>query len=344
VLFAYVGLNYGGLQRNPGQVTIESILFSALEKAGLIEPGSSFEDVMWQSCARTDKGVSALGNVISLKIFSFRPDFGPKINEYLPEDIRVINVRKVGKKFNPKNRCDSRRYSYVLPTKLFAPGPHSQNKNKTPVESFKFDSSMVSRVNSVFKYYEGTHNYHNFTAKGGPKTHDNASAARYILSTNCGEPFMIGDEEWVEITFIGQSFIIYQIRKMVALGLSIVRDEANPRIILSCFEKPKKILPTAPALGLFLNRCNFEEFSKIAGLKLIWSEEEEKKMNDYMYSQVIPTIAKYNNQNETFAKWIETHDQFPLNYEELYCTVEGEYNFIKTNRPDDVSEEEIRDD
>jgi len=323
IVFSYVGLNYGGLQRNPGQDTIEENLFNGLVQAGSINSDNTFSQICWQSCARTDKGVSALGNLISCKINFFNEALKSKINGFLPEDIQIISLRRVGKKFSPKHRCDSRLYSYVLPTSLFAPGPH--NKNKTSPESFKFDSNMKTLVDTVFKFYEGTRNYHNFTSKGGPKSFNNASAMRYILSIKCGDPFMIDGEEWVEITILGQSFIIYQIRKMVALALSIIRDGANPRVILTCFEKPKKILPIAPALGLFLNRCNFEEFNKNAALKLNWTQEELDKMNQYKYTQVLPTIIRHNKQNNTFKEWLEKHDQHPQNYEELYCTVEGEY-------------------
>jgi len=315
-------LNYGGLQRNPGKVTIESNLFSALLNVGSISPDCDYSTIYWQSCARTDKGVSAVGNVVSCEI-KFQGLTTENINAQLPADIRVIALRRVGKRFTPKHRCDSRLYSYILPTWIFAPSPF--NKNNTSSEPFKFNSDTIALVNSALKYYEGTHNFHNFTAKGGPKTHNNASATRYILSAKCGEPFMIDDQEWVEISILGQSFIIYQIRKMIALAFSIARDGANPRVILSCFEKPKKILPIAPALGLFLSRCNFEDFNQNATLKLDWTQEEEAFMKDYKYSKIIPAIVQHNKEKEVFSGWIKRHDEHPLNYDLLYCTVDGEY-------------------
>lgn len=51
--------------RNPGFKTIEGELEQQLVKTGIIsaDNSGSFSKVGWQSCARTDKGVSALGIV-----------------------------------------------------------------------------------------------------------------------------------------------------------------------------------------------------------------------------------------------------------------------------------------
>jgi tRNA pseudouridine(38-40) synthase len=55
---------------NPGFKTIESELERAIVKAGGIDEwnAGSFTKVNWQRCARTDKGVHACLNVVSLKI------------------------------------------------------------------------------------------------------------------------------------------------------------------------------------------------------------------------------------------------------------------------------------
>lgn len=65
--------------------------------------------------ARTDKGVHAAGQVVSMKIQD-QPGLIEKLNELLPPQIRVWNwVRTVGS-FHAKNRCQSRKYEYLLPT------------------------------------------------------------------------------------------------------------------------------------------------------------------------------------------------------------------------------------
>ncbi|KIJ34999.1 hypothetical protein M422DRAFT_76371 [Sphaerobolus stellatus SS14] len=71
--FCYAGLDYNGLafQKDLTPLpTVEGVLFDALAKARLIDPASGFEGCGWERCGRTDKGVSAAGQVISLWVRS----------------------------------------------------------------------------------------------------------------------------------------------------------------------------------------------------------------------------------------------------------------------------------
>lgn len=45
--------------------------------------------VQLRRAARTDKGVHAAGNLVSLKMIIEDPDIVAKVNSYLPEQIRV---------------------------------------------------------------------------------------------------------------------------------------------------------------------------------------------------------------------------------------------------------------
>ncbi len=46
--------------------------------------------VHWNRAARTDKGVSAAGNVVSLKMMIGYPDIVERINAHLPEQARAL--------------------------------------------------------------------------------------------------------------------------------------------------------------------------------------------------------------------------------------------------------------
>ncbi|KAH0605191.1 uncharacterized protein H6S33_005173 [Morchella sextelata] len=125
VLIGYCGTGYRGMQLNPPHKTIESDIFEAFVKAGAISRANS-NDPKKSSlvrCARTDKGVHAAGNVISLKLIIEDPDIVQKINAELPEQIRVWGILRTLGSFSCYQKCDSRKYEYLLPTHCFLP-PH----------------------------------------------------------------------------------------------------------------------------------------------------------------------------------------------------------------------------
>jgi len=72
--FCYSGWEYGGLAYQANHVSqtpaVENVLFSAMAKARLIDPSRGLEGCEWEKCGRTDKGVSAAGQVVSLWIRS----------------------------------------------------------------------------------------------------------------------------------------------------------------------------------------------------------------------------------------------------------------------------------
>ena len=69
LFFGYNGDGYQGMQRNPGAKTIEDDLEKAIVLAGGIAETNAgdFGKVHWNRAARTDKGVSAVGQVVSFK-------------------------------------------------------------------------------------------------------------------------------------------------------------------------------------------------------------------------------------------------------------------------------------
>lgn len=64
--------------------------------------------VAWSRAARTDKGVSAMGQVVSLKMI-LSPDIVDRINQHLPPGIRVLGYSRVIGSFDARYSCDRRR-------------------------------------------------------------------------------------------------------------------------------------------------------------------------------------------------------------------------------------------
>lgn len=115
--FTYMGANYDGLvlQAN-SQNTVEQHILNTLKKVCLIDPNeqSSFACNL-NRCGRTDKGVSALTNVLSLICRKLpNEDYILRINRCLPHDIRVLEWTYVDESFDSRFSCVYREYNYFF--------------------------------------------------------------------------------------------------------------------------------------------------------------------------------------------------------------------------------------
>ncbi|KAF2171704.1 hypothetical protein M409DRAFT_63318 [Zasmidium cellare ATCC 36951] len=125
VLIGYSGTGYKGMQISGTERTIEGDLFQAFVKAGAISKANA-EDPKKSSlvrCARTDKGVHAAGNMISLKLIVEDDDIVERINAELSPQIRVWGIERTIGSFSCYQACDSRWYEYLIPSHAFLP-PH----------------------------------------------------------------------------------------------------------------------------------------------------------------------------------------------------------------------------
>ncbi|AET37939.1 pseudouridine synthase PUS1 Ecym_2190 [Eremothecium cymbalariae DBVPG len=170
VMVGYCGTGYHGMQYNPPNPTIEAALFDAFVKAGAISKANStdLKKNGFMRAARTDKGVHAGGNVISLKLIIEDSSIREKINDILPPSIRVWSINRVNKAFDSRKLCSSRWYEYLLPTySLIGPKPGSylyqeveQSKEELPnvldddEESVQFWKSFEKTVKATFTEQE----------------------------------------------------------------------------------------------------------------------------------------------------------------------------------------------
>ncbi|KAG5355045.1 tRNA pseudouridine synthase 1 [Yarrowia sp. B02] len=120
-MIGYCGTGYHGMQLNPPQKTIEGDIFEAFVKAGAISQNNADDPKKsaFMRAARTDKGVHAAGNVISLKMIIEDENIVEKINSHLPDQLRVWGVSRTNKAFECRKLCSSRVYEYLMPTYSF---------------------------------------------------------------------------------------------------------------------------------------------------------------------------------------------------------------------------------
>nr|XP_004611175.1 unnamed protein product [Sorex araneus] len=306
LLMAYSGKGYHGMQRNVGSSqfkTIEDDLVSALVQSGCIPEnhGQDMRKMSFQRCARTDKGVSAAGQVVSLKVWLI-DDILEKINKHLPAHIRILGLKRVTGGFNSKNRCDARTYLYMLPTFAFA---HKDRDAQD--ETYRLSPETLQHVNRLLGAYKGTHSFHNFTSQKGPRE---PSARRYILDIFCEEPFVREGMEFAVIKVKGQSFMTHQIRKMVGLVVAIVKGYAPESILERSWGEARVDVPKAPGLGLVLERVHFEKYNERFGgdglhEPLDWAREEAEAAA-FKEQHIYPTIVSTERHERSMAQWLAT--------------------------------------
>ncbi|XP_011497273.1 PREDICTED: tRNA pseudouridine synthase A, mitochondrial, partial [Ceratosolen solmsi marchali] len=325
MLLSYLGKNYYGMQRNPGMATVEEHLIKALLKANLInsETFGMIQTINFQRAARTDKGVSAIRQVVSLKL----PEDPCKdtINNYLPEDIRVFGIKRVTKGFNSKSQCDARTYSYTIPTYAFIPENLEQFQttansiliekrlielsiiNGKPYHEYRISKEKLQRLQELLKYFEGTHKFHNYTSKVLPL---DPRARRYIMNFIAEEPFTINNMEFITLKIKGQSFMLHQIRKMIAIIIGIMRNIITAKELEQTFEQQKFDIYRAPSLGLMLYFVHYEYYDKRYGSdgiheKLDWADCEKEIIEfekNIIYNYIIDTEIKENTMLNWLAK------------------------------------------
>uniref|UniRef100_A0A7S0WG01 Pseudouridine synthase I TruA alpha/beta domain-containing protein n=1 Tax=Pyramimonas obovata TaxID=1411642 RepID=A0A7S0WG01_9CHLO len=322
VFIAYLGVGYQGMQRSPGVRSIEEELGKAMVKAGGISEcnADDFKKVDWARAGRTDKGVSAVGQVVSLKMMIDPPGLVERINSHLPEQIRIMGYVRTTSGFSAYRFCDRRRYEYVLPTFAFdkrigLPMPYRSDADvlraaKTSEEEavknapFVFDYAVRSRLNSVLRTYVGTKNHHNFTKRVAA---NDSSAKRYIISFECSEPFEVDGKQFVRLVVVGQSFMLHQIRKMVGTALGVMRDVAPETVYEHAFSEKHQInVPMAPELGLFLDEAIFHAYNqRFAQTHAMLScANYQEQIDDFKRKFIYPHIAQTEEAEDTCRNWL----------------------------------------
>ncbi|CAN1315314.1 tRNA pseudouridine synthase 1 [Linum perenne] len=143
IFFAYCGVGYQGMQKNPGAKTIEGDLEEALFRAGAVpeQDRNCPKRYDWARSARTDKGVSAVGQVVSGRFYVDPPGFVERLNSELPSQFRIFGYKRVTGSFSAKKFCDRRRYVYLIP--VFALDPSSHRDRESVLASLGSGSELV---------------------------------------------------------------------------------------------------------------------------------------------------------------------------------------------------------
>lgn len=303
ILLSYSGQGYFGMQiQNNGTKTIENDLMKAFYDAGAVDK-EGFEkpkSIKFQRAARTDKNVSAARNIVSMMV---PKDFDvDAVNKHLPDQIRVMDFRRVTKGFDAKLQCCSRTYLYMIPTFAFTP------LEEPVVENFRITTDGLENLRKTLKLFEGTKNYHNFTSRKKPT---DPSAMRFIMSFTSSDPFVKDGLEYVVLKIKGQSFMLHQIRKMIGLAVAILRGFATvEETMKKAFTLDRIDIPMAPGLGLMLGEAHYDHYNKKFGQDgihepLIWDNVADK-IEAFCQEKIYTEVTRTEIEEKSMFQWLST--------------------------------------
>ncbi|KAF9269171.1 pseudouridine synthase [Marasmius fiardii PR-910] len=339
ILLGFCGSKYRGMQFQraqpgfPEQRTIEGELFKALIAAGAVSKDNADDPVKvnFARAARTDAGVHAVGNVVSMKMITEVPGVDNMmncVNELLPPEIRVWDFQRVQNSFNAHTLCDGRKYTYFFPSYILIPPKPGCALDKafkdyaasisqevaytsdpfwnvpgietstveedfTRKRAWRASPAHMERLREIVKRYERTHNFHNFTVTQDPKDKSNS---RYMKNLEVLDPAVYGDTEWIAVELNGQSFMLHQ-RKMMFALVMICRTQTPSTIIDHLYTLTPVHIPKMPALGLLLEYPVFDLYSK----KLDKANEKLDGPSDPQYRHPI-SFEKYSEEMTAFKQ------------------------------------------
>ena len=199
LLVGYAGGSFRGNTVNhelPRGSTVDDALEDALFAAGGVKTSNyrsrALARLKWSRSSRTDKGVSSLATVVSLRLeldpAVWDADQGgdyeakalcAKINARLPETVRVFGVYSTPKSFQARRACVRRTYDYLLPARCL--GISSQGTQGTassgvgipgdvpwpgaPRAAAQSPAETLALFRDALSKFEGSHYFHNYTRR-----------------------------------------------------------------------------------------------------------------------------------------------------------------------------------
>lgn len=254
--FCYLGWDYEGyvVQENTTE-TIENYLFHALLKICLIE---SRETSNYNRCGRTDKGVSAFEQVISIDVRSkvspeeqltkagvaSEIDYCLLLNKVLPKQMRAISWQPlITPKYSARFDCVGRTYKYFFPR----------------------GNLDVDKMQEACKFLVGCHDFRNLckmdVGNGVVNYTRRLDHVEIKLATRNHEQLDEFDMMYLEIK--GSAFLWHMIRCIVAILMLVGKQVEGPEIVKELLDveknskKPQYSLASEIPLNLF--KCNFRE-------------------------------------------------------------------------------------
>jgi tRNA pseudouridine38-40 synthase len=295
-----------------------------------------------------------------------------QLNAVLPPEFRVLDVMRTTRAFCAHTQRDRVRYTYMIPSFLFAQNVRSSAfekvlpadilqqerenswdplsadevaKLQAQLAGVRATSQQLTTLKEALKAYEGTHSFHNFTKGVKPSE---ARAKRYIVSFQVEDPVVINGEEWIPTQVLGQSFLLHQIRKMVCMAIEVTRGVATAETVNRAFENDDAIrIGIAPAQGLYMDMSYYEGYNRrkpdAAEVEDIdWAKENTpsfQRWKDFRSETLMRHLVSQEEKEGNFVKFLFSQE-YCFNREDAYDPEKRSYHGFKDSNSDEEKTDE----
>lgn len=235
---AYDGSRYYGFQHQNNALNIEDTILSAINKI------DNKVDKIYGS-GRTDRYVHAKGQVIHFdsekEIENYK--WVQAINTFLPDDIKVLECERVSDNFHARYSATKKEYRYYI-------RHHSYDLFYRNYAEYipNIDVDVLKRV---VKKLEGKHDFKGFCSA---KIAKEKPTEKEIFVAD-----VIEHNDFLEIIFIGDGFLKYQVRTMVGTLIDVATGKKDESIIDKIFESknPELSNRVLSGAGLYLVKVTY---------------------------------------------------------------------------------------
>ncbi len=212
IKFAYDGTYFHGYQRQPDVRTVEGEIIESLRRARIVD---DVIEARFRSGSRTDKGVSAIGNVLAFNTDFSLDEIVPAHNAY-SRNVWFHSIAEAEDDFNPRTAA-GRWYRYHL----------RRRKN-------------IDALSEAARVFVGEYDFRSFSK-------DRGDTQRIIDSVAVQQE---GDFTIIDIK--GHSFLWQMVRKMVSAMEQVEHGDLSLEEIERALQGEEVALNPAPPEPLFL--------------------------------------------------------------------------------------------
>ena len=239
LMLEYDGTDFNGWQLQPTGRTIQGELSRALAR---IEG----RDVTLHAAGRTDAGVHALGQVVSVRLNSElgATTLRDAINANVDRDVRVRNAEFVEDSFHARVHAKRKSYRYQIWTgdavSPFVRRYVHQHRGRLDLDLMR----------DAGRFLIGTHDFRGFTVTSSEAETTVRTIERVDVERR---------DEIVAVTVVANGFLRYMVRAIAGTLIEIGRGHLPAGSVNEVIETGDRSRagPTAPALGLTLMQVDY---------------------------------------------------------------------------------------